>query len=110
MLVLFEGQSLVVQKRMDGWDQCQNIDQERDCERDCDAFEVMVWVWVFQQPMRVVHLPVGECGMWVAVTMFPHGCATAPESPELECANSQGGTHCESKMEALVMECLTQVC
>ena len=114
MLVLSEGPSLVVQRHKGGWDQCQSIGQEKGCEKDCEDVEGMVlkWVlkWVFQLPMRVVRWPAGEFDMWVAVTMFPHGLATAPVIPELVCSSFQDGTHDESKIEALSMECPPQVC
>ena len=42
MLVLSEGPSLVIQRQMGGWDQCQSIGQEKGFERDCDEVEVMV--------------------------------------------------------------------
>ena len=108
--VLSEGPSLVVQRQKGGWDQCQSIGQEKGCEKDCEDVEGMVLKWVFQLPMRGVRWPAGEFDMWVAVTMFPHGLATAPVSPELVCSSFQDGTHDESKIEALSMECPPQVC
>ena len=99
--VLFEGQSVVVQRRRDGWDQCHDTDPGTNCE-ECEGWKEVL-------TRRASRWLAARCGRWVLWTMFPHGCATAQVCAELvsiaETSPSQVQTHGESKKVALAVVC-----